>query len=378
MKTLLRKTLATMMTVVLSSTLLGASAPVSETTASSAVLMEEITAQTTSEVQVYTSAAQAEEEPITTKNKYDLLPEKDFNEMFYNELMNASDQNGDKKLSYFEVENRRRLGINGENTLYSIKGIKYLVSLQELDLQEHKLIETDEISQLTKLEELTLKDCQLTSLPDMSKLENLKHVDLTGNYLSYDEIRSKLPTTIDDATCLSIAQTQSYYYQELNFNGIVLTGIMMPGTTFIANEIEKGSYEISVTDAVGYNYPESPRLVFPLPANADNIQVFYNDIELTDKISVTDAVYVPFSGNGIYKIVSAEEATTEEPTTEEPTAEVTTTEASTEVITATAVDNSQNPSTGDINNVMPYALASLIATAAMFIALFGKRKVTDN
>lgn len=112
-----------------------------------------------------------------------------------------------------KLEKLKELYIS-ENKLKNIKGVQRLKNLQILYLSENRIANADEIKYLKKLEYLSLSGNRLKKLPEMKKLKklqtlrasdnelkklpdlkqmNVMSLNLNWNYLTEEEIKSKLP-----------------------------------------------------------------------------------------------------------------------------------------------------------------------------------------
>ncbi len=240
------------------------------------------------------------------------------------------------------------------------------------------------------MEILRIVNGNLYSLPDLTNITTLTEVNLDDNYLSYDEIRSKLPAQISDAECLEIAKRQKTYYREIISNGAALSGMILPDAALDA-VMENGAWNIRVSRFGEAYAPENVTLSLPAPANGNVASVTYNGEELEFN-AVDDRIVFPFSGNGVYAYSVQEEPTVSEPVTEEPTANedptepvaekptaaepVTkeTTTAAVSVPVTTAGSSGENPSTGDSS--APYKMgAALFLTGIIGVIAARKRKV---
>lgn len=101
-----------------------------------------------------------------------------------NQLTNLKGIEKLKKMDALRVE---------KNKLTSIKGIRNLKKITELWLRDNRLVKVDEIKYLKNLRSLYLSYNQIKKLPDLKKMKYLYSTDLYGNYLTEQEIRSKLP-----------------------------------------------------------------------------------------------------------------------------------------------------------------------------------------
>lgn len=309
--------------------------------------------------------------------------EEDFPDLWWH-IVFTCDENADFKLTTSELGYMESINTMSDLSEFSLKGIELLYNLSTLTVDNYSLKDLEGISELKNLQLLKIINCRLTCLPDLTELSNLNEIDFSGNHLTLKEIRSKLPSQFSDAECRAIADTQSPFYQEIEANGIVLSGDTLPDTVFEVN----GSY-ISVS-RFGEAYAPDAKLEFP---KSDKVSgVYFNENEI-DFEETENSIIIDFMGNGNYSIVTSENTTAEEITTEpvteetttepiseetttEPSSAETTTETTTETeATTTAVCDS--PDTGD-NSLIPCLSVFIITAAAILITAAGRKKARYN
>ncbi len=309
--------------------------------------------------------------------------------LFKIDLLAICDDNYDGEIQVSEAESLYGLSILGNEEKMSIKGLRYFKNIEGIYMKDFNIQNIQEIEYLDKLTRLRLINCGLKQLPNL-KNRNLTEVNLDDNYLSYDEIRSKLPAQILDAECLEIAKRQKPYYREIISNGAALSGMILPDAVLDA-VMENGAWNIRVSRLGEAYAPENVTLSLPAPANGNVASVTYNGEELEFN-AVDDRIVFPFSGNGVYAYSVQEEPTASEPVTEEPTvsedptepvaekptaAEPVTKETTTVAVSVpvtTAGSSGENPSTGDSS--APYKMgAALFLTGIIGVIAARKRKV---
>lgn len=309
--------------------------------------------------------------------------EEDFPDLWWH-IAFICDKNADFKLTTSELGYMESLNTMSDFSEFSLKGIRLLYNISALEFTDYSLKYLEEISELKNLQLLKIINCRLTSLPNLTELSNLNEIDFSGNYLTLNEIRSKLPPQFSDAECRAIADTQSPFYQEIEANGIVLSGDTLPDTVLEVN----GSY-ISVS-RFGEAYAPNAKLEFPKTDEA--FSVYFNETEIAFE-ETENSIIIDFMGNGNYSIVTSENTTAEETTTEpmteetttEPISEETTTEPSSSETTAeitteteaTTTAESDSPDTGD-NSLVACLSVFIITAAALFITAAGRKKTRCN
>ena len=124
-----------------------------------------------------------------------------------NQLTNLKDIKGLRNLKELNVSENQLKNLKGienlkelvdlrveNNLLTNIKGIRNLKkTLSDLSLDDNRLKNVDEIKYLKKLQYLYISCNQIKKLPNLKSMKYLISVELYGNFLTEQEIRSKLP-----------------------------------------------------------------------------------------------------------------------------------------------------------------------------------------